>query len=77
MSAVEVTLQKEAKLILSISLNIEVCIFKSSPFCFVFFFFAASNSQNIPSQIALYVLLDIHIIFNSLFESFQTYRKVE
>lgn len=76
MSAVEVTLQKEAKLILSISLNIEVCIFKSSPFCFVFFF-AASNSQNIPSQIALYVLLDIHIIFNSLFESFQTYRKVE
>lgn len=74
MSAVEVTLQKEAKLILSISLNIEVCIFKSSPFCF---FFAASNSQNIPSQIALYVLLDIHIIFNSLFESFQTYRKVE
>lgn len=73
MSAVEVTLQKEAKLILSISLNIEVCIFKSSPFCF----FVASSSQNIPSQIALYVLLDIYIIFNSLFESFQTYRKVD
>lgn len=52
-SAVEVTPQKKAKLTLSISLNIEVCIFKSSPF---FFFFATSTDKNVLSQIALYVL---------------------